>query len=77
MTLEDDIRAYQARWMEVEAVIAGERHNAPLELRWRQLNSIHAMVRALGLVQPDQSEAEVYSRWARLKEKAANPFQNT
>ena len=76
MTLEEDMRAYQARWKEVEAVIAEERRSAPLELRWRQLNAIFGMVRALGLVQPDQSEAEVYARWARLKDIAASRFPN-
>jgi hypothetical protein len=34
MTLKDDLRAYQARWADVEAFVAEERRTASLELRW-------------------------------------------
>ena len=72
MTLQDDIKAYQARWAEVEAVVAEERRTASLELRWRQLNTAYAMAKGLGLLSEDSSEAGVFERWAKLKEKAAN-----
>jgi len=72
MTLQDDIKAYQARWAEVEAVVAEERRTASLELRWRQLNTAYALAKGLGLLRKDPSEAGVIERWAKLKEKAAN-----
>ena len=72
MMLKDEIKAYVARWVEVEAVIAEERRTASLELRWKQLNSAYAMAKGLGLLQPDPSEMEVFQKWAKLKEKAAN-----
>jgi len=69
MTLKDDLKDYRARWNEVEAVIAEERRNASPELRWKQLNSAYAMAKSLGLVREDPSEAEVFERWAKIKEK--------
>jgi hypothetical protein len=70
MTLKDDLKAYRARWAEVEAVIDEERRTAPYELRWRQLNAAYMMGMALGLRRDDASELEVWERWARLKENA-------
>jgi hypothetical protein len=72
MTLKDDLKAYQARWAEVEAVVAEERRTASLELRWRQLNTAYAMAKGLGLLRKDPSEAGVFERWAKLKDQAAN-----
>jgi hypothetical protein len=72
MSLKDDLKAYQARWAEVEAVVKEERRTASLELRWRQLNTAYAMARGLGLLREDTSEAGVFERWVKLKEKAAN-----
>jgi len=72
MTLKDDLKAYQAGWDEVEALIKEERKVASLELRWRQLNSAYAMARGLGLLREDLSEAGVIERWAKLKEKTAS-----
>jgi hypothetical protein len=71
MTLKDDLKAYQAGWAEVEAVVTEQRRTASLELRWRQLNSAYAMAKGLGLLREDPSEAGVFERWAKLKEKAA------
>jgi hypothetical protein len=72
MALKDDLKAYQARWAEVEAVVTEERRTASLDLRWRQLNTAYAMAKGLGLLQEDPSEAGVFERWARLKEKEAS-----
>jgi hypothetical protein len=71
MALKDDLKSYQARWAEVETVIKRERQNAPLNLRWRQLNAAYAMAKGLGLLCEDLSEAGVIERWAKLKEKEA------
>ena len=72
MTLKDEMKAYQARWAAVDALVAEERRTAPIELRWRQLNAAHAMAIALGLRHDEQSEWGVFERWAKLKEKAAD-----
>jgi hypothetical protein len=72
MISKEDLRTYQTRWVEVEVVIAEERRNASLELRWRQLNAAYAMAIGLGLQAKDTSEAGVHARWAKLKEKAAS-----
>ena len=71
MALKDEIKAYQSRWVEVDAVVAEERRTASLELRWRQLNAACAMAIGLGLRKEEASEAGVFARWAKLKEKAA------
>jgi len=72
MTLQDDIKAYQAHWVAVDAVVAEERRTSSLELRWRQLNAAYAMAIGLGMRKEDPSESEVFERWAKLKEKAAS-----
>ncbi|MCI0518940.1 MAG: hypothetical protein L0Z70_01630 [Chloroflexi bacterium] len=72
MMLKADFKAYQARWAEVEATIERERHSAPIELRWQQLNAARALALGLGLAPQESSENEVFERWAKLKEKAAS-----
>ena len=73
MTSKDDLKAYQARWAEVEAVVNEERRTASLALRWQQLNTAFAMAQGLGLLREDPSEAGVFERWAKLKEKIGQP----
>jgi hypothetical protein len=73
MTLKDELKAYQARWTEVDAVIKEERRTASNELRWQQLNAAYGMAKSLGLLREDPSEMEVFERWAKLKERAAHP----
>jgi hypothetical protein len=70
MTLKDELRAYRTRWVEVDAVVAEERRTASIQLRWQQLNAAYAMAIGLGLRQEDTSEAGVFERWVKLKEKA-------
>jgi len=72
MTLKEDLKAYQARWAEVESTIQNERRSASLELRWQQLNTACAMAIGLGLSRQESGESEVHERWAKLKEKAAS-----
>ena len=77
MTLKSDLTAYRARWAAVEAVHQVELRTATMELRWRQLNAAYGLARALGLLRPDPSEAEVLERWAQLKEKLASQSHQT
>jgi hypothetical protein len=70
MSFKEDLQAYQARWVAVEAVVAEERRTASLDLRWQQLNAAWAMAVGLGLRREDPSEIGVFERWAKLKEKA-------
>jgi hypothetical protein len=72
MTLKNDLKAYKARWAEVEAAIAQERKSASLELRWLQLNAAVRLGKALELTHENHCEMEVIERWAKIKEKAAN-----
>jgi hypothetical protein len=39
------------------------------------LNAAYGIARGLGLLEPDPSEAGVFERWAKLKEKAVGPTQ--
>jgi hypothetical protein len=64
MSLLDEIKAYHARWIEVEAVIKEERRTASLELRWQQLNTAY--------LREDPSQMGVFDRWVKIKEKAAS-----
>ena len=44
-----------------------------LELRWRQLNAVVGLAIGMGIFKSADDEIEVFQRWAKLKEKAANP----
>ena len=68
--MKDDLKAYKARWVEVEAIIAQERRSASLELRWQQLNTAFGMGKVLKLTREDSSEMEVIERWKKIKEKS-------
>jgi len=70
MSMKDDLKAYKARWVEVEAIIAQERRSASLELRWQQLNTAFGMGKVLKLTREDSSEMEVIERWKKIKEKS-------
>jgi hypothetical protein len=76
MEFSEEMKAYQARWEEVNRVVGAERKTASIELRWRQLNSAYVTAKSLGLLRPDPSEAGVIERWAKLKEKAINLSQS-
>jgi hypothetical protein len=69
MDLRDELIAYQKRWELVEKKVQEERNNAPLELRWRQLNSAYAMGERMNLPRIDPSEKGVFEIWARLKKE--------
>jgi hypothetical protein len=70
MTFKADLKAYRARYAEIQAFVNEERRFASHELRWRQLNVAYAMAKGLGLLQENPSEAGVFETWAKLKEKA-------
>ncbi|HUF38036.1 MAG TPA: hypothetical protein VMN57_05895 [Anaerolineales bacterium] len=66
------IREYRDRWRVVEAFELEEQRSATLDDRWRQLNGIIGLAIGLGLdLSADDSEFEVYRRWARIKKRAA------
>ena len=64
-----DVRFYRERWKAVEEIERQELQQLTIEDRWRQINWLWAVGKALGFsFEPDESEREVYERWARLKE---------
>ena len=73
MTLKDDLIAYRDRWQAVAEIERQEQQIASVEVRWRQLNSVIRLAIGLGILKTDQSEEEIYQRWAKLKEKAVSP----
>lgn len=67
------MRFYRDRWKEVEAVEREELRNSTVEQRWRQLNAILGLAVALGIKFVAVDKTEVYQRWAKIKDKAAEP----
>lgn len=64
-----DIRFYKERWKAVEEIERQELRIASMETRWQQINAIWRLAKGLGLsFEPDESEIEVFARWAKLKE---------
>ncbi len=64
-----DIRFYKERWKAVEEIERQELRIASMETRWQQINAIWRLAKGLGLsFEPDESEMEVFARWAKLKE---------
>jgi hypothetical protein len=67
MNLREELISYQKRWLLVEKRTREERQNAPIELRWRQLNAAYAMGKKMGFIQPESRETDVFETWTRLK----------
>ncbi len=64
-----DIRFYVERWKAVEEIERQELRSATMEQRWKQINLIWRLAKGLGLsFEPDESEMEVFRRWAKIKE---------
>ena len=66
------LKAYLDRWQAVAEFERWELQISSLELRWQQLNAVVSMAIGLNILKPAADETEVYSRWAKLKEKAAS-----
>jgi hypothetical protein len=64
-----DIKAYRERWKAVEEFEREELRLLSMEMRLQQMMTIWRMAVGLGFsFEPDNSELEVFTRWAKLKE---------
>ncbi len=62
-----DIRFYKERWKAVEEIERQELRAMSLDEHWRKLNAIVRFSIETGIVNNDDSELEVFKRWAKLK----------
>lgn len=63
-----DIRLYKDRWKAVEEIERQELRAMTLEEHWRKLNAIVRFAMEAGIeINKDDSEMEVFLRWAELK----------
>lgn len=70
------MKAYRARWQAVADFEQQELQAASIELRWQQLNAMVGLAIELGIFKSDNSEEEIYQRWASLKEKCNQPSRS-
>lgn len=64
-----DIKLYRERWKAVEEFEREELRSLSMESRLQQMITIWRMAVGLGFsFEPDNSEIEVFTRWAKLKE---------
>jgi hypothetical protein len=64
-----DIKSYRERWKAVEEFERQELRSLSMEMRLKQMIMIWRMAVGLGFsFEPDNSELEVFARWAKLKE---------
>ena len=70
--MDATVKAYRDRWKAVAEIERQELQTASLELRWRQLNAVVGLAIGMGIFKSADDEIEVFRRWAKLKEKAAN-----
>jgi hypothetical protein len=64
-----DIKAYRERWKAVEEFEREELRLLSMEMRLQQMMTIWRMAVGFGFsFEPDNSELEVFTRWAKLKE---------
>jgi len=63
-----DIRFYKERWKAVEEIERQELRAMTLDEHWRKLNAIVRFAIEMGM-KPDEddSEMEIYLRWAKIK----------
>lgn len=62
-----NLRFYKDRWKAVEEIEKQELRAMSLEEHWHQLNALARFAIEMGLDQEDDSEMEVFLRWAELK----------
>ena len=63
-----DIRFYKERWKAVEEIERQELRAMTLDEHWRKLNAIVRFAIEMGMnPDEDDSEMEVYLRWAKIK----------
>jgi hypothetical protein len=63
-----DIRLYKARWVAVKEIKRQELRAMTLEQHWQKLNAIARFAIEMGMEkEQDNSEMEVFLRWAELK----------
>lgn len=70
--MDADLKAYLDRYQAVAEIERQEQRSASLELRWQQLNAVVGVAIGLGIMKPDDSELEIYLRWAKLKNNPSN-----
>lgn len=69
METDFDIKFYRERWKAVEEFEREELRLLTMEMRLQQMITIWRMAMGLGFsFEPDGSEMEVFTRWAKLKE---------
>ena len=69
MDVGSDIKFYRDRWKAVEEFEREELRALTMEMRLQQMITIWHMAMGLGFsFEPDNSETEVFARWAKLKE---------
>lgn len=63
------IKLYRERWKAIEEFEREELRSLSMETRLQQMITIWRMAVGLGFsFEPDNSEADVFARWAKLKE---------
>lgn len=69
MGANSDMKFYRERWKAVEEFEREELRSLTMEMRLQQMITIWRMAIGLGFsFEPDNSEMEVFARWAKLKE---------
>ena len=69
MDADFDIKSYRERWKAVEEFEREELRSLSMEMRLKQMITIWRMAVGLGFsFEPDNSEMEVFTRWAKLKD---------
>lgn len=63
-----EARAYRERWRKVNEIERQEAQTATIQERWRQLNAIKERAARLEITRKgDDSEAKIFSLWAKLR----------
>ena len=69
MDANSDIKFYRERWKAIEEFEREELRSLTMEMRLQQMITIWLMAVGLGFsFEPDDSETEVFARWAKLNE---------
>lgn len=69
MDADFDIKSFRERWKAVEEFEREELRSLTMEMRLQQMIAIWRIAVELGFsFEPDNSELEVFTRWAKLKD---------
>lgn len=72
---DQSLKTYRQRWEAIEQQERLELKASTIDMRWKQVNAIWGLAKALGIEVPSDERGEeiIRKRWAKLRAKSGIP----